>query len=299
MPPPPEVVRLARLHRARQQQVSGAAVAAVRRLWPSGPWQDIAAVLLRLMTAFQREAARGATSYVSTSLTLAGEVADPVGVVNESAFAGVAADGRDLASLLSFPAFEVDAFVREGMDRVQAEAIGLRHLERIAQTEIQDAARVATGVAVASDRTVTGYIRMLSPPSCSRCVVLAGKFYRWNAGFERHPQCDCVHIPAAENLAGDVRTDPKAYFADLSEQEQDATFTKAGAQAIRDGADISRVVNARRGLYVAGGRKYTREATTKRGTGMKIRLTPDQIYLEAKGDRDEALRLLKRFGYLL
>ena len=251
------------------------------------------------MTAFQREAARGATSYVSTSLTLAGEVADPVGVVNESAFAGVAADGRDLASLLSFPAFEVDAFVREGMDRVQAEAIGLRHLERIAQTEIQDAARVATGVAVASDRTVTGYIRMLSPPSCSRCVVLAGKFYRWNAGFERHPQCDCVHIPAAENLAGDVRTDPKAYFADLSEQEQDATFTKAGAQAIRDGADISRVVNARRGLYVAGGRKYTREATTKRGTGMKIRLTPDQIYLEAKGDRDEALRLLKRFGYLL
>lgn len=272
---------------------------AVRRLWPSAPWPDIAQALLRLLTGFQREAARGATSYVSTSLTLAGEVPDPVGMVSDSAFAGFAADGRDLPGLLGYPAFEVQAFIDQGMDRVKAEAIGQRHLERIVQTEVQDAARVSTGVAVASDRKVTGYIRMLSPPSCSRCVVLAGKFYRWNAGFERHPQCDCVHIPAAENLAGDVATDPKAYFKGLSEQEQNATFTKAGAQAIRDGADIARVVNARRGLYVAGGRKYTREATTKRGTGMKIRLTPEQIYVEAKGDRDEALRLLKRFGYIL
>lgn len=247
------------------------------------------------MTAFQREAARGATSYVSTSLTLAGATPDPFGLVDASAFAGVAADGRDLASLLSYPAFEVDAFVREGMARVQAEAIGQRHLERIVQSEIQDAARVATGVAVASDRTVTGYVRMIggSHP-CSRCITLAGRFYRWNAGFERHPQCSCVHIPAAENIEGDVRTDPKSYFEDLTEQQQNVTFTKAGAQAIRDGADIARVVNARRGIYIAGGRVLSHEGAKKR-----VRLMPEQILKEAKGDRDEALRLLKRFGYFL
>jgi hypothetical protein len=113
--------------------------------------------------------------------------------------------------------------------------------------------------------------------------------------------CDCVHVPSAEDVEGDVRTDPKAYFNSLSEEEQNATFTKAGAQAIRDGSDVSRVVNARRtkdSLYTAGGVQYTTEAATRRGTGKRRRLTPESIYKIAGGDRDEAIRLLRLHGYI-
>src|SRR5699024_1103862 len=42
------------------------------------------------------------------------------------------------------------------------------------------------------------------------------------------------------------------YFDSLSREEQDKTFGKAGAQAIRDGADPAQVVNARSGMQPAG-----------------------------------------------
>lgn len=92
------------------------------------------------------------------------------------------------------------------------------------------------------------------------------------------------------------------YFNSLSAAEQDRLFTKAGAEAIRSGADLARVVNARRGMYEAGGRSFTREATTRRGRlpgqSRGPRLMPAQILREAGGDRAEALRLFRLHGYL-
>jgi len=61
---------------------------------------------------------------------------------------------------------------------------------------------------------------------------------------------------------------------------------------------MSRVVNARRGMFTAGGLRLTREATTRRGIGLPTRLMPEQIYREASS-RDEAIRLLRRFGYIV
>jgi hypothetical protein len=138
-------------------------------------------------------------------------------------------------------------------------------------------------------RTGLGYTRMLNPPSCSRCAVLAGKFYHWNAGFKRHPRCDCIHIPTRESLAEDTTTDPTEYFNSLSTAEQDAAFTKTGARAIRDGADVSRVVNVnQRGLATAKGNLRF---------GTPSRMTVDDIYRQA-GTRSNAIRLLEREGYV-
>ena len=75
-------------------------------------------------------------------------------------------------------------------------------------------------------------------------------------------------------------------------------FTRAGAESIRQGADIAQVVNARSGMYTAAGRQLTTTAARIRGQG-GIRLMPEQILREAGNDRDEAQRLLKRFGYLI
>jgi hypothetical protein len=158
---------------------------------------------------------------------------------------------------------------------------------------------------------VDGYVRMLNPPSCSRCAVLAGKFYRWNRGFERHPNCDCRHIPTSEDQAGNLTTNPQAYFDSLTRAEQDRIFTIKGAEAIRDGADISQVVNARRGVAKAQlfGRDvfHTYQGVTRHslfgrrkrelGKRLPVRLMPESIYALAE-DREDALRLLFLYGYI-
>jgi hypothetical protein len=284
----PSLVRLASTHRARQVALAALVRRQFVRLWqavdrlhPIASWAGIQARAVALLTAAQGEAARGAGDYVSAALALQGAIPDPIGIVSARAFAGHAADGRSLPGLLGYPAFEVEAFVDNGMSPEQALTIGRRHLDRIIATEVSDAARVATGVAVVGDRAARGYVRMLTPPSCSRCVVLAGRWYAVNAGFLRHPQCDCVHIPAAEDVRDEVRTDPTQYFDSLTEAQQDAAFTHSGAQAIRDGADIAQVVNARRGaagIGYAAGRLTEAEKTMLRGGRQRGHLERTNVF---------------------
>jgi hypothetical protein len=124
-----------------------------------------------------------------------------------------------------------------------------------------------------------------------------------------------------------------SFFQGLSRAEQDRRFTIGGAEAIRNGADIYSVVNAGRSTITldAYGKKVvaTLEGTTKRGafyqqmlreaeqrTGQRFarngydlerglprfhlrtpRLTPGEI-LRLSDDRNELIRLLRRFGYL-
>src|SRR5699024_5290276 len=118
----------------------------------------------------------------------------------------------------------------------------------------------------------------------------------------------------------------KAYFDSLSPDEQDRIFTKAGAEVVREGADIGQVVNVRRGMHTAqrnkrgwipkgrlapqerfGRRIYTTTGgTTKRGpasrrrTGRRSsdRLMPESI-VELAQDRADLLRMLRLHGYIL
>lgn len=258
----------AREHYARQQRISAAGVASAQVAWRAGNPRKLNAIV----TLFQMLAARDAAESVPLMLAEQGETPSVAGQVAVSRLAGVASDGRPLGTLL---------------DLAQtAEQLALFVL-----TQLQDAARVSGGVAITARQNV-GYVRMLEGDSCDRCVVLAGRVYRWSKPFDRHPQCDCRHIPARENTADDLATNPDTYFRSLSPAEQDKTFGKGGAQAIRDGADISQVVNVRQGI----GSTATVFGDA-RGRGR--RLVPEAIYGLANGDRDMALRLLKQHGYLI
>jgi hypothetical protein len=260
-------------------------------------WARHAPRLLVGVTGAQLAAARTADDYADAELTEQDVDASSPLRVNANALAGIASDGRPLDSLLYSAVTTVKAALASGATLERAMAGGLANLDMIARTQVADAGRAADGVAITARPQVTGYVRMLVGKSCSRCVILAGRRYEWNRGFSRHPRCDCIHVPAAESLDS-VVTNPRTYFDSLTEAEQDLAFTKAGAQAIRDGADLARVVNARRGMYEAGGNLLTTEAITERGTGRRVRLMPEQIYREAGDDRDEAIRLLRAHGYL-
>lgn len=319
---PSDLLALARAHRARQQTLARAARDRLRRLWrfvsaanAQGSWLRVAPRALIVVRAALVEAARGVDEYVAAALRFQGGTPAPAGVVMAEAFARAAADGRPLDTLLGYPAFEVTAFVAGGMDHAQALAAGERHLDRIVATEITDAARTATGVAIVNDRTTYGWIRMLTPPSCNRCILLAGQWYEYNQGFERHPQCDCVHIPAAEVIEPES---PKAVFDAMSDEERRrAGWSRADiAAVVGHDADLYQVTNAhmeRYGVTLAGQQlRATTVGATRRGlAGQRlgarkgkpvVRLTTDSLYAEARRlgwSRDELLRQLKRFGYIL
>lgn len=306
---PDDVLRLAALHRARAQQLAAVAARQLALLWrtvaadnPQASWATVARRAQLVVSLAQSSAATGAQDYVDLATTLQGVAPDPAGTVPPSGFSGVASDGRPLDSLLSYPSFEVSAWLDQGMESPIALAAGARHLQRIAVTQIVDAARVATGVAIVNNRRTRGYIRVVTPPSCSRCTILAGRWYAYNAGFARHPHCDCTQAPAVEV---ERPQSPRAIYDSMtSEQRRTAGWSLADQKAIDDGADLYRVTNARRDLrsmQVAG----RTVKTTLRGAMSRkaaIRLTPEAIYAEAQRlgwSRDEIIRQLTRNGYIL
>lgn len=290
-------------------------------------WEALLPETAASLALSQGRAAELGADYVPQVVRAQGVDPDPAGKVNPRAFAGIASDGRPLENLLALPAGQTLNRIGQGQSTDEAMAFGRHKLGIIAQTQMMDAARLSSSVGMTSDRTVTGYRRRLTAPSCDRCTILAGKFYRWNDGFQRHPQCDCIHVAATgpkARVRGLPEFDPKAAFESLSEAEQNRRFTKAGARAIRDGADMNQVVNVRRGMRST--RAYgktvstTVVGTSTRASAARImrreldgqfgkvpgqrlrrinvpRLTPEQIYADASS-REDAIRLLGRFGYL-
>jgi hypothetical protein len=315
-------------HYAEQQRLARAVLATVLPRWPSTVdnlplrYGGLLPLLLASLTAGQLLAATSADDYTATLLG-AGD-RPPAAPVDPVLLAGTASDGRELVSLLLSPLIDMQTAVRAGLAAADALERGRESFTQIVATQVADAGRVAVGMATVS-HGAAGYIRVLVPPSCARCAVLAGKFFRWNRGFQRHPRCDCRHRPVGSAEA-DMAPDPKTYFDSLSREQQDKVFTAAGAQAIRDGADISQVVNARRGISTAsvGGRDilHTTEGVTRRGwyaavqqaldplvrfdktpasrvqRSRRPRLMPEQIYSLGLG-REETQRLLTRNGYFL
>lgn len=316
-----EILARAYTYSAGQQQAQAEMVAAAILVWasidmknPVGSWvAGIGRRIYVLLSLLQELAANDAYRYVRDVQVLQG--LDPGGPrPNPRNFAGIASDGRDLESLLVGAVVRLRAAQDQGKSDGEARRAGEMWLRMILATQASDQARAAESVSIAASeptrdgrKTTVGWIRLLTPPSCGRCVVLAGKFYRWNAGFQRHPMCDCRHLPVTVAAAEGLLTDPYVYFNALSREDQDRLFGKGPAQAIRDGADINQVVNASRkgSMFTAdGGRRYTREGTTRRGlagkrAGKVLRPTPYQIYRDADGDRAKALAALYRFGYLL
>lgn len=298
-------LELARAHYAARRKLINGAVAEGNRLWATvdtanlrESWLAALTRMFVVVSGAQLAAARQAEAYTAAALAAQGVDTEPAGQVVADALAGVASDGWPLDSLLLAPMIAAKKAVLQRATLDRALAAGQATLEMTVRTQVADAGRVADGVAVAV-RTKTTWTRMVVGDSCPRCIILAGRVYRYSDGFERHPNCDCVHIPTAENTAHDYTTDPKSAFA----EGRIKGLSKSDEQAIRDGADMAQVVNAHSGMYVAGTRKFTRSGTTRHGfAGSRLRgaarLMPEQIYRESSS-REEAVRLLKRHGYMV
>lgn len=285
-----------RVFEQQRKVISARAGVTAQQLWRrvdptqvDASMQVIRQHLVRALQGYRRQAAIAAAAYTPALLRETRLATEPVGELNLDRFLEYAPDGRTVDGLYEQAAISAKTRMSRGlMPQLALQQVSALVLT-MTLTTLSDTVRSVVAADMTRRPQVTGYVRQLVPPSCSRCVILAGRWYRWNEGFQRHPGCDCIHIPAREDNAGDLTTDPYVYFNSLTKEQQDRLFGKADAQAIRDGADIYRVVNIReRGLATAkGARKF----------GTPYRLTIDDIYEQAKS-RDDAIRLMRQEGFI-
>ena len=302
------VATRARNHYRSQQKVALAGVRAVRRAVKAAETPEKASSVTATTVATYQLAAA-----VNGAQTMASEAGRDL-LSAPASFAGTTQLGWPIETPIETIFDRLLTEVGGEIDRLADEMLG--SLDLFVQSEIIASGSDAASVEIAGGPEWTNFVRVLVPPSCDRCTVLAGRIYRDLDGFARHPKCDCQHWPveswAAAEAAG-LTTNPDQAF----ERGEVRGLSKADAQAVRDGADLQAVVNAKRG----GGRrpqgmtnvvsaeifgrtvKATLEGTTKRAEwrrqhpDLPIRLRPESIYEHAK-DREDVMRLLRLYGYM-
>ena len=312
----------ARNHYRNQQKVALAGVRAARQVVKTAPSPQAATASVTTTLATYQLA-----SALNGARTMATEAGRDL-LTSPAAFAGTTQLGWPIETPIETIVDRLAGDLEREAQRLTDQM--LAGLDLFVQSEIIAAGADAASVEIAAGPEWTNYVRVLDLPSCDRCVILAGRIYRDLEGFPRHPKCDCQHWPVdswAEAEAAGLVTDPMVAFErgqiggyviqPDGSQKWKPSLSKADTQAIRDGADIQEIVNAKRG----GGRrpegmtnaitaeifgrtvKATTEGTTRRAVWRKkhpnlpIRLRPESIYEHAK-DREDAIRLLKLYGYI-
>ena len=248
-------------HYDRQARLIVVGLAATRRAWRSNTTPALAATLATLQIRAAREADQAIAANVAEQSLAAPEIAR----LNPGAFT-TASDGRPLGSLLT-------------------QAATYSALQTMVATQIADTGRAASSVAIASRPALTGYIRNVGATCCSRCAILAGRFYPRSSGFLRHSNCKCTMVATTRGGFGEVIETPD----DLFRAGRITDLSKDDARAIEMGADMSRVVNVRR---TASGLKVAGKVQVRGG-----KLTPAGIFNLAS-DNDDALRMLAKAGYI-
>lgn len=252
---------------------------AVVRLWRrtqggelDAGWDAVAPQIDQVMRSAQQAAAASGAAYAARSMRMQDVRAD-VSVAIPS-FAGVTAEGRDVVPELFSAVTATKTLIGRGSGVPAAFQAGSGLMSVLAGNIVHDTGRNAASVgAVAAGSRHS--VRVVQPGACSRCAILAGVIgYRTN--FERHPKCRCTSMWLTDGKAPEgFFSSPADYFDSLPGAEQDRVFTKAGAEAIRLGADPAKVVNARRGALTSVKRAD--------GTFSRARLLPKPIGIRPDG----------------
>lgn len=287
---------------------------------------DFAApAVVTTITGMQRIAAKRATQNTPRMMeaTSSGSLPDPDYIADTSQFAGTLGDGLSVEAGVA-GVFKHARDIHEADEDTETLRRYLEpQLERMARTAVADTYRSVSEVTARSMWPKGHYVRALTPPSCGRCVILAG-MRSSSKPFQRHPNCDCIAVwmpdePTDNAVDVDVATtDPTLYLSQLSYKDQaKALGSEANARAFRQGADPIQLVNAyRRKGYVyaaARGQKYThlngfesREHMVAAGMGYwqgthpranQARMMPETIYQIARNP-DQAKQMLYDYGWI-
>lgn len=210
----------------------------VRREWDKmgeefdASWALIAPRITRLTAAAQLGAARLGVAYISEALAQQRQRPSVEASVNPLALSGVASDGRPLDTLLYGAVSRARKI--EAASTIQRLESGGKWLDLLVQTQVSDAARDASKLAIVARPSVK-WVRMVNPPCCQRCAALTGGALQYSHAFKRHPGCDCSMVPttvanpdwAGQKLTADDVTD----------------FTQKQKDALAEGANFHSTIN--------------------------------------------------------
>lgn len=297
--------RTAQAHQIKREKLAEATARSVLAEWskvrPESVARDWARLLPRVtayVQAGQLHAAEGSHTFMRELL---GREAEGAPEIDPGQFASQAPDGRSVTGLLARAAPSAIRAQRKGFSPRAVMARAAAFLDMAVRTVVADTGRQADQVAMVANKGVRAYVRVVELPACSRCIILAGREYGVSSGFLRHPRCDCTMEPVTrKNRPSPL--DPVALVESMSPAQRRKTFGEAGAKAIADGANVSSVVNARKSM--AQVEQFGRTVqVTYTGTGSRRkkrppRLMPEEIYRLAGEDRDHAIRLLYKNGFL-
>lgn len=277
MPLPPELAEVALAYDEDQAAISERAITLLARALDQGSssegYRDGIATIGEELLGLQVLSASLADAYVAQALEAQGADADREADVNPAGWADLTDGGGSwLRNLVFAPLSAAGAAVEQGASAELALARMQTVASSVVLTGLRDTARSSVQTGMQASRSAKHYVRMLRPPSCARCAILAGKRSSRVKAFPRHDHCDCVNVPVAED-SDDFTTNPVTYFKSLTREEQDRIFTIAGARAIREAGvrqvAMNQIVNARQGIRTvsAYGREIqiTTEGTTVRG----------------------------------
>lgn len=265
-----------------------------------GAWQKLIPGLSIAISAAQARAAMDASD-------AAGQIIDGYGLtpgaaVNAAGFAGwMQPDLSPVQSSLDDAlALAPVITARSAAGSAEARlAAGSQIVGTLARTAVSNAARMATSARITGSRYVDG-VFWEPAPYCQRCAVILGKHFAYGHDWARHPRCDGQVVPAPESGGPEIDGPDVNDISDL---------TGAQKQAIDDGADLNQVINSQTGvrggsrsprspLYGNGTKTYAGAGRAKKGEPRKVRLTPKGIYQMAGDNRDMAVDLLRKYGYL-
>ena len=256
--------------------------------------------LLALLAAVKSKAVRGAESYVDGSCEEEGINPSSLASLVAGAFVSRSATGRDLKEVIYSPVIATRAALAQKVPMDEALQIGQSRLDRIITTDLHDTSRAAEFAAMKVRPAISGWTRSLeSSHPCSRCIVLVGRVYKFSDGFLRHPRCACSTRAVSENTSVDGRD----VFDGMSREDQDRTFGKDAAEAVRQGDQpLSRVVNFKRegsGMdfntpRIKPAEKRRAKRSRQRSPGQTF--TADAIVRDIPGD--EGLKVLKEQGFI-
>ena len=237
-------------------------------------WANIGRRVALLTASAQLGSARNGIEYVSTALESQGTPVQAEARIQPRAFAGLASDGRRLESLLYSAVIHArTAKVDSLPERLK---VGGLWLDRIVQTQVADAGRDASKVAM-TVRPRVRYVRIVSPPCCQRCAATVGEDRTFSRPFQRHPGCDCIMLPqtVANPDAAWNKVDP-SQITDLTRKQRDA---------IDGGANLHSTIN-----------DYQR----KRGdySGFLPPTRVDRV-IDRAGQRDKAMDALRAIGVVI
>ncbi|MEV0639034.1 hypothetical protein AB0I77_29640 [Streptomyces sp. NPDC050619] len=304
----------------QQQRAATAAVtaAAVRQVWNTvdpdrleASWLARAALVAELIRNGQMAAASTAEPWLSLEAGPGEGTVDPETAVEATG---------DLGVPLLYPLIIALNRLGRGFTTAMSILSGAYFLEMVTRSLVADAGRIADMAGMIARPRVVSYVRVIELPACARCIILAGREYTLSEGFLRHPRCDCTLAPRRPGDTWELAS-PSSLFEQMSPAQQRRAFGETAVQAIGEGADIAQVVNARRGmttmtrygrevqattegttrrgLYGSRARKFEKAAGARYARAKTPRLMPEEIYRLADGDREHAIRLLKRNGYIV